>query len=624
MKIAFTSTARRREVIGHMLAAFAFFPRYSRAQSGASFRRRAVWLVVFGLVFATSCGSEDESPTGPGPTPPTPAIDAVSDSVLAPGDTLSLAGRNFSTTLASNRVVFNNDLAKAIPFFSNGDSLAVVVPRWANSGDLHVTSQGVASSPRPVEIRRGVGTPWVISGGTGFDFKAAAPAGTEEYVLIPYSASGAVANFAYTVTPSATSTFPAAPPLRRSTWGSRDFAVEFELDIRRQAIEYIERYGNGKRPFERVARAAAAPAVRTFRVLKCTDCGSQNPANFKVVTADLKYDGGKRALVYADVNQPAVGAFTQADYDAFGAQFDDQIFPTDSTLFGKPSDIDNNQRVAILFTPEVNLLTPAGSAQTDGFISGFFLLNDIVPGLVPAGTSNSMEIFYAMVPDPNSQFGNPFDKQRVTGIIPSTLAHEFEHMISFGFRFSAFGIFGLQETWLEEGMAHMAEDLNGFDTSNKGRADLYLPDPGAVSLMGGDTLEQRGGIFLFLRYLGDQLGTPIYWDIVHDAGVGRAGVQAVTGEDFFTSVADFFSTLYLSDRGITGDPKYRFSSFNLQQAFAPLLVTSRAIADGAFGGSVSSAAGDFYVLSGLQSPAARFDVAGAKNSATRIVVIQVK
>ncbi|MEE9270515.1 MAG: hypothetical protein V3V49_09675 [Candidatus Krumholzibacteria bacterium] len=399
--------------------------------------------------------------------------------------------------------------------------------------------------------------------------------------------------------------------------------MEFELDIRRQATDYIERYGKGKRPFDRAPAAPAPAPTRSFRVLTCTNCSSVDPASFKTVTADLKYDGGKRVLIYADINQPA-NSFTQADYDAFGMQFDNQIFLTNSTFFGPTTDIDSDNRVAILFTPEVNLLTPAGTTQTQGFISGFFLLNDLAPNLVPAGTSNGMEIFYVMVPDPGNEFGNTFPKGLVTTIIPGTLAHELEHMISFGFRLFNFGSASLQVTWLEEGMAHMAEDLNGFDKSNIDRAGVYLGDPGDVSIIGGDTLGQRGGIFLFLRYFGDQLGTGIYKSILQSSCIGRACVQNVTGVDFFDSVADFLATLYLSDRGITADPKYNYSSFDLQRDFSPLLVAARTIADGPISGNVRNAAGDFYSMSAFPPLGSRFDVTGNLNGRIRVVAIRVK
>ena len=50
--------------------------------------------------------------------------------------------------------------------------------------------------------------------------------------------------------------------------------------------------------------------------------------------------------------------------------------------------------------------------------------------------------------------------------------------------------------------------------------------------MGNDTLEQRGSIFLFLRYLGDHLGNTIYKSIVQSNSVCTACVAKVTGGAF--------------------------------------------------------------------------------------------
>jgi hypothetical protein len=230
-----------------------------------------------------------------------------------------------------------------------------------------------------------------------------------------------------------------------------------------------------------------------------------------------------------------------------------------------------------------------------------------------------------MVPDPNNEFGNTFTHFQVNSIMPATLAHEFEHMISFGYRFITLGNgtnFSLtQVTWLEEGMAHIAEDLNNFTSSNQTRVNRYLDDPGNVSLMGSDTLEQRGGIFLFLRYLGDQLSNDVFKSMLQRASKGRRCVESVTGEDFFTTVADYLAALHLSGEGITTNPKYEFTSIVDLSSLLNAIV-SRDVKDGPFGGTVKNAAGDFFEMSGTQDPATTFKVNRSANGAIRIVVIR--
>jgi hypothetical protein len=281
----------------------------------------------------------------------------------------------------------------------------------------------------------------------------------------------------------------------------------------------------------------------------------------------------------------------------------------------------------------VNDLTPDGAA-TSGFIAGFVLLNDLAPNILPAGTSNGAEIFYSMVPDPNAEYGNAFPKTLVDDVVPGTLAHEFEHMISNGYRFVTLGRGTnpsyIQETWLEEGMAHMAEDLNAMDDQNIRRANLYLAEPYLHSLLGNadltsrDTLQQRGGIFLFLRYLSDQLGEGILTTIVRSRNVGIASVESVTGVGFHTSVNDYLAALYLSDRGISTDTKYEYTSFDIQADFANLQVTDRAVQGGVFGGEVRAAAGNFFRVTGASPPGLTIRVSSPEGAGMRVTMTRIK
>lgn len=587
-------------------------------------RRRTVVvpLLALGYLCFYSCSSDD--PVDPGPPPPTPVLVSLSDSVVVPGDTLMIEGENFASLPANNRVVFNNLLASAVPYFASPGTLEVVVPPYANTGPMHVTSKGVNSAPKTVEVVRGIGDVWVIGGGLNSNYRLPAPAGTERYLVIPHSASTAgIGTYSYKVTPESSAVFPSSPSrARKAERRAVPLPVEFERRIRDEAAEYIENNAPLK-PGASVSRAGATPpATLDFWVLKCASCSTQDPANYNSVTAELKYPG-ETALIYADVVQPT-GAFTDAEYESFGMDFDANIFPTDTTFFGPPSDIDQNDRVIILFTPQVNELTPDGQGG-NGFISGFFLVNDLAPNFFPF-TSNGGEIFYSMVPDPLGERGNIFPKTSVTDIVPSTLAHEFEHMISFGHRFVFLGnqttLQFAQVTWLEEGMAHMAENLNGLHSSNRNRSILYLFDPGKVSIMGSDTLAQRGGIFLFLRYLGDQLGEGIYKSMLQNSSIGRRCVENVSGANFFDSVADFLGALYLSDQTITSDPRYKFTSPEVP--LGALFVDSHDVGDGPFGTGVQNATGDFFDIGGLHNPATRFKVNGSTNGSIRSLVVRIK
>jgi hypothetical protein len=486
-----------------------------------------------------------------------------------------------------------------------------------------------------VLIERGVGDVWVMGGGSVVEFKVPVATGTEEYLIVPESATSTGVNYTFQVTPDTASVYPAPPNVAASLrLGTVDRAIQFEASVREQAYEYIRTHGprkGGPRP----QAASAAPAQSAqFYVLGCTSCSSTVPASYDTVTATLQYTG-THVLIYSDDNQPT-GAFTPAEYAAFGAQFDadpDGIYARDTQYFGDPTDIDANGRVIVLFTPVVNDLTPDGAAS-GGYIGGFFLLNDLGPDLFPAGTSNGAEIFYTLVPDPNGEYGNVFSKTQVQGVVPGILAHEFEHMISLGYRFVVLGNGSqfnyLQQTWLEEGMAHMAEDLNNMDSQNIGRGSLFLDEVHMHSLLGNseirpyvDTLEQRGGIFLFLRYLGDQLGEDIFLTMAQGPEIGTATVQKVTEREFYSSVADFLAALYLDGPTVPNDPVYEYMSFDIQSDFGPLFVTDRDAQSGVFTGGVRSATGRFFRVTGAEPPALEIRVTSSSSSQMRVIVVRI-
>ena len=81
------------------------------------------------------------------------------------------------------------------------------------------------------------------------------------------------------------------------------------------------------------------------------------------------------AIVVADIANPA-GGFGPAGYEQFAATFDTLVAPLAEEHFGTASDIDENGRVIILFTKEVNALD---SDDDDSFTAGFFFSRDVFP-----------------------------------------------------------------------------------------------------------------------------------------------------------------------------------------------------------------------------------------------------
>lgn len=583
-------------------------------------RRHRVFLFLFcTTILPLACGDDM---TGDQPLP-VPVVSGVSATTVAPGDTLVVTGSNFLVPADQNRVIFNNVASISVPFAATETQLTVVVDRNALSGPVSVT---VAGQPQAgygpaLVVTRGVGDVWVY-GDNGKPLELPHPTPLTQYLLIPHATdpgSPYTQNHPYEVASNN-----APPPVLAATETAEQLTLREEFEARRwrEAHELVAGLGSSPRGPSHAATSAAEPSqVRQFYVLNTTTGPTNRPSSFSVVTAIQRYSGS-RCIIYADVDTLSDNNLTQSDFNDFGAQFDNQIDPTNVQYFGGYSDVDGNGRVIILVTPVVNLLTPPGSS---GFIGGFFLSNDLfAPGQgANPGTTNFGEIFYVLAADPDAQWGNPFPPNYTAQENVKTIAHEHEHLISFSHR-----IFNqsstIQVTWLEEGMAHIAEDLNGINTSNVNRAKLYLENPAAMSLEHNTSpLAQRGGIYLFLRLMGDRYGDDIFKKIVQSKCVGRSCIESVAGENFYQLVGEFLAALYLSGKGITADPRFNYQSIDLSN-FQPVKATTF-VAGTTASGTVRRATGALLLYVGATGSTSTITPSSTSSTiGLRTVVVQTQ
>jgi hypothetical protein len=542
------------------------------------------------------------------------------------GDTVTISGKDFAPLLDENSVRFANFVMSATPFDGTTTRLSVVVPAFAASGPLRVRVDGNREDGVGPELQitgRGIGDVWIFQG-TGPDqpLKVPSPVSGTEYLIVPYASNAQrpfSEVFGFSIDANeASSVVP--PPAVAQTVGTVTARETFEARRHRATEELLATVGLPEHPKPVAGPVAAPAATRQFNVL-----ANFSGSTFARITAELKYSGAQ-CLVYADVDTMSGGNLTHDDFRNFADAFDNNIHPTNTTYFGVESDVDGNGKVIILVTPVVNRIDVPG----EGFVAGFFLSNDLFPPTqVPANTTNHAEIFYVLAAlSPN------FPRAAVAAENPKTIAHEYEHLISFSHRiFREGGV--TQITWLEEGMAHMAEDLNGDNTSNMGRASDYLrldPNeslpfrdfrPSLEFNSGGPPLEQRGGIYLFLRWLGDRFGEDIYKEIVESRCVGRACIESITGESFYITVGDFFATLYLSGRGINNTDKYNFQSIDLSD-FSALTVTNRFVGGTAVSGQVMRSAGAFYLFTNTTTEANEFIFNAPVAAGLRAVVVRTR
>ena len=318
----------------------------------------------------------------------------------------------------------------------------------------------------------------------------------------------------------------------------------------------------------------------------------------------------QHAIVVSDVNSPS-GGFTDADFQSIGDEFDQLIYPTDVGYFGTPTDIDNNGHIFIYYTPAVNKLTPAGQAGTTGYVGGFFFAGDLYPPTQQGClSSNQGEIFYLLAPDPGGVNGNSFSTSFVRQVTRGTVAHELQHMINSGNRYTSPVVEPFEATWLDEGLAHFAEDavgrakagfadnyavsysdINSLDTTitqafflqNFARAKYYVERPDTTAAIVNHTkaaanLASRGAVWALVRYAADWFsagGNPrtLTRALVAGPDTGTVNLVKATGTPMDTILAHFLVTLYTDHQGIvSATSPYNYKSYNFHRLISGTLI----------------------------------------------------
>lgn len=307
----------------------------------------------------------------------------------------------------------------------------------------------------------------------------------------------------------------------------------------------------------------------------------------------------KYAIVIADNANPS-GGFTTAEYGELARTFDTLIYPVITANFGEPADMDGNGRVIIFYTRAVNEMTPAGST---GYVGGFFFARDLFPktntqGLQGCQGSNEAELFYMMVPDPNGSVnGNPRGKENVRRITLGTIAHEFQHLINGSRRLYLNSAHDWEESWLNEGLSHIAEELmfyqasglqprqnidldrlrsipagqavdafNAYQISNFGRLSIFFEESELSSGYSDDAeLADRGAAWHYLRYIADRASLAdrdLWFRLVNSTISGFDNLKQVVGLDPRRLYRDWAITSYTDDLVATKDSAFQQPSWN--------------------------------------------------------------
>ena len=411
-------------------------------------------------------------------------------------------------------------------------------------------------------------------------------ADTITYLVIGQSAGGTPGDSTTFELSSATAGAAAAPPAaaprpipgglsaRARAYGPN--ARRFDRFLRTQARTRAYVRPAAAAPGAPVAHPAAGPPVlgslRTFQVCANYDCSV-----FDAVVGQVQAVGPDVAI-YVDTTAPA-GGFGAAGYDSLQQAFETHVFAVDTGAFGGVSDVDSNGVVLVLMTNVINQLVSAQECETGGFVAGFFYPGDLDP---QARTQyNDGELFYTLVPDPTGELSCSHTVDDVATLLPSTFAHELQHMISFN-QHVLVRNGPLEDLWLDESLSSLGEELSARsylpDTTTFSYGmfgDLYdayfyyVSPPDHFLLQTSDTLlPDFGAGWLYLRYLVDQFGAGLTRSLEETSLTGTANVAAQTGLPFATTAERWALANYVSDLpGFAPAPELQYTSWSFRGIF---------------------------------------------------------
>ncbi len=330
---------------------------------------------------------------------------------------------------------------------------------------------------------------------------------------------------------------------------------------------------------------------------------------------------GRRVQVYVDSRD--IAEVDPALLREVVATFDDRIYPLAATRFGPAIDVDSDGRFTIFLTSWLDRLA-GGRIKVDGFVRG---------------ADYDLEL--------GEPFGNRCDMMYLsTSLRPgahlkTVMAHEYTHAVRFSRRAFPRGRDGRlkseEEGWLDEGLAHLVEDLHGFSRSNLDyRVSAFLSRPEKYRLIVEDYYAadlfrshgNRGGTYLFLRWCVDRHGEAVLDRMIRSPLRGVENLEAATGRPFSALYREWTTALFLSgldpvaDSGGAGP----FRSLDLRGSIEEWILAgpryARVKPDGLIDSwSAVGTSTHFAVLDGSESGAVRVEVVGPPNADLQVTVV---
>jgi hypothetical protein len=270
--------------------------------------------------------------------------------------------------------------------------------------------------------------------------------------------------------------------------------------------------------------SSTPPARKVFHVLTRAG-GLDKAANYTAVSADL-LAVGRFCQAYVDRAHPDPANLLPLVKDAVRA-FDEEIYPRAAASVGTALDVDRDGRFTLLFTPSLSKLQNGG-APVEGFVRGGDFYRD---GATPY--SNRCDMMYLST------------ELRPGLHLRTILAHEYTHAVVFCAHVLVPQAAGAapraEESWLDEGLAHLAEEMHGYSWSNLDyRISAFLSCPERNPLVMADYYVSgrwrdpgtRGAAFLFLHWCRVVHGPDLQARLTQSRLTGIGNVEAATQAPF--------------------------------------------------------------------------------------------
>ena len=270
---------------------------------------------------------------------------------------------------------------------------------------------------------------------------------------------------------------------------------------------------------------------------------------------------GEHCLIYLEENQ----LVDPNAINEIANQFDNAIYTNEILSFGDEPNpgVDGNSKVFIFLLDIRDGYTPSSGTYIAGYFNPLDEYNISTTNLY----SNEKELFNM---DINPAV--PGD-----GIFLRTLAHEFQHMISWNQKTNLRGV--NEETWLEEALSEIAPLFCSYGPDYS-RVIGYqlLPWDSLVDWFGD--VSDYSTAYMWSQYMYDQVttidnnGHNVFWNINHTANTGinavNAGLNSVGfGKDFSGIFRDWSLANYLGLTTITGHPEWSYTTIHTEEGYRP-------------------------------------------------------